>query len=69
MAAVVAAVAACLGRDAREIRVRDVRPLASAGPDAAPGKGALPPLWALAGRQAQMAARRGLCRFRKEGAR
>jgi len=69
MAAAVAAIVACLGRDAQEVRVRGVRPLAPAEPDAARGTGALPPLWALAGRQAQMAARRGPCRCRKGGAR
>ncbi len=51
MAAIVAAIAAVLDRPAG-IQVVSVRPLAAPS-------GAWPPLWALAGRQAQMAARGG----------
>lgn len=48
VAAIMAAVAACLDRSPESLRIRSITPVTAAGPS----------LWALAGRMAQMTARR-----------
>ncbi len=65
VAAITAAVAVILDREPGAVRIREVRPIgAAAGARFGP---VAPALWSLAGRQAQMAARR-LSLIRKEPA-